>query len=103
MATNPTATLKELMPATQDEAFLPSAVSCLLPWQQFFVDPTRAQRCAAKHCRLSRSIHRSRPVILLFADTATQNGHRRGTAAATNRVATMGLTFIILISRRRRS
>src|SRR5439155_17558234 len=37
----------------------------------------RTARRVTTHCHLSQPSDRSRPVILLFADRATQNAHRR--------------------------
>src|SRR5437870_1021225 len=48
-----------------------------LTWRRFFAGPLRTPRRVTTHCHLSQSSVRSRPVILLFADRATQNAHRR--------------------------
>jgi hypothetical protein len=46
------------------------------------------------NCYLLQSSDRSHLAILFFADMATQNAHRRFTAAATNSVAIIALVFI---------
>jgi len=72
---------------SQNVKSLPRGAEFFLSWRRFFAGPVRhrtdspwrvcTSRRVTTHCHLSQSSVRSHPVVLLFAEMAMQNAHRR--------------------------